>query len=82
MRLSTSHAVVRQPYNSRLINGYFVESDENSVHKEPSYVGRFNADLNAFLKWNQLGRSLEETPKLQMKLTSRSSSWHYQDPPA
>lgn len=51
-----------------LIDGYFAESDENSVHKEPAYGDRFNADLNAFLKWNKLGRALEETPKLQLKL--------------
>jgi hypothetical protein len=51
-----------------VVDGYFAESDENSVHKEPEYIGRLNSDLNAFLKWSKFGRALDETPRLQIKL--------------
>jgi hypothetical protein len=53
-----------------MIDSYFNESDDNGVQAEEAY-GRLNADLNAFLKWNKLGRSLSDTPKLQMQIELR-----------
>ncbi|MBY3333977.1 AIPR family protein [Rhizobium laguerreae] len=53
-----------------LIDSYMTESDENSVFREPRFRDPtgFNFDLNAFLKWDQLGRNLEHTPRLQAQL--------------
>ncbi|ADP70662.1 Abortive phage infection [Rhodomicrobium vannielii ATCC 17100] len=53
-----------------LIDSYMTESDENSVfHEEKFRDGNgFNFDLNGFLKWEQLGRSLEQTACLQAQL--------------
>lgn len=53
-----------------LIDNYLTESNENSVFWEPKFRDPhgFNFDLNGFLKWEQLGRSLDQTPCLQAQL--------------
>jgi hypothetical protein len=51
-----------------LIDSYLTESEDNSVFNEPRYRDGFNFDLNAFLKWEQLGRRLDETPSLKQLL--------------
>lgn len=53
-----------------LIDSYLTESNENSVFQEARFrdPNGFNFDLNAFLKWEQLGRSLDQTPCLQAQL--------------
>lgn len=48
-----------------VIDGYLTQSSDDSVFKEPAYTGSFNADLNAFLKWERLGRSETDTPRLR-----------------
>ena len=53
-----------------MIDSYFDEGDDNGVQAEEAYT-RLNADLNAFLKWNKLGRSLSDTPKLQTQIEIR-----------
>lgn len=53
-----------------LIDNYLTESNENSVFREEKFRDRngFNFDLNGFLKWEQLGRSLNQTGCLQAQL--------------
>lgn len=53
-----------------LIEGYLTEANENSVFREDKFKdpNGFNFDLNAFLKWERLGRNLEQTPCLQAQL--------------
>lgn len=47
------------------LDGYMTEGAEQSVYREPSYRSEFNNDLNAFLKYEQLGKSSEATPFLR-----------------
>jgi hypothetical protein len=53
-----------------LIDNYLTESNENSVFREDRFrdPNGFNFDLNGFLKWEQLGRSLNQTGCLQAQL--------------
>jgi hypothetical protein len=53
-----------------LIDNYLTESNEISVFHEEKFrdPNGFNFDLNAFLKWEQLGRSLNQTGCLQAQL--------------
>jgi hypothetical protein len=53
-----------------LIDNYLTESNENSVFHENKFrdPNAFNFDLNGFLKWEQLGRSLDQTGSLQAQL--------------
>jgi AIPR protein len=53
-----------------LIDNYLTESNENSVFREDKFrdPNGFNFDLNAFLKWEQLGRNLNQTGCLQAQL--------------
>ena len=53
-----------------LIDNYLTDSNENSVFKEVKFrdSNGFNSDLNGFLKWEQLGRSLDQTGCLQAQL--------------
>jgi hypothetical protein len=45
-----------------VIDVYLNSGEEDSVFNEPAYVGRFNNDLNGFLKWDLLGKNEESTP--------------------
>ena len=53
-----------------LIDNYLTESNENSVFREDRFrdPNGSNFDLNGFLKWEQLGRSLNQTGCLQAQL--------------
>ena len=53
-----------------LIDNYLTESNENSVFREERFrdPNGFNFDLNGFLKWEQLGRDLNQTGCLQAQL--------------
>lgn len=53
---------------TNLIDAYMNKDDPNSFANEPAFTEDFNFDLNAFLKWEQLGRSIDKTPKLQQIL--------------
>lgn len=50
---------------AEVVDGYFSQSSDDSVFNEPAYVNSFNADLNAFLKWERLGKSDADTPRLR-----------------
>ena len=56
---------------AQMIDTYMTEGDEDSVFQEPTYRNSFNNDLNAFLKWEKLGKSLEDTPRLKAMLHSQ-----------
>jgi len=49
---------------AELVDTYMTEGDDNSLHKEPEFRNAFNYDLNAFLKWERLGKSPDATPRL------------------
>lgn len=51
-----------------VIDSYFTQGTEDSVFDEPAYRNAFNSDLNAFLKWEKLGKTEESTPRLRSAL--------------
>jgi hypothetical protein len=68
--LDDSSAAGEELVNSaaQLLDNYMSDGDENNVFNEPAYRNSYNYDLNAFLKWEKLGKSLDETPCLQAML--------------
>lgn len=57
-----------------LIDTYFTQGSDESVFQEPALMNAFNGDLNAFLKAERFGRSMDFTPKLieALALTKRA----------
>jgi hypothetical protein len=51
-----------------VIDSYLTQGSENTVFDEPAYVNTFNFDLNAFLKWEQLGKSDQHCPRFRQLL--------------
>lgn len=51
-----------------IIDTYLTQASDDSVFKEPAYLSAFNADLNGFLKWERLGKSEADTPRLRAAL--------------
>lgn len=51
-----------------VIDSYLTQGNENSVFEELALTNTFNGDMNAFLKWEQLGRSADSTPRLRSLL--------------
>jgi hypothetical protein len=49
-------------------DSYFTQGTEDAVFDEPAYKDAFNSDMNAFLKWEKLGKSEEATPRLKSTL--------------
>ena len=47
------------------IDSYGTQGGDNSLFDEPAYRDAFNSDLNAFLKWERLGRAEDATPRLR-----------------
>ena len=43
-----------------VIDDYLTNGNEDSIFTEP----KFNGDLNNFLKWEKLGKGIDNTPKL------------------
>lgn len=50
---------------AEVVDEYLTYGTDDSIFDEPAYNDRFNNDLNAFLKWEQLGKSKEATPRLR-----------------
>ena len=46
------------------IDDYMSQTSDDSVFKEPAYA-TFGGDMNRFLKWEKLGKSDAETPRLR-----------------
>lgn len=51
-----------------VIDTYLTQGEENSAFEEPALRNTFNGDLNGFLKWEQLGKSTDATPRLRQLL--------------
>lgn len=58
---------------AEVIDSYFTQGSDDSVFTEPAYLNSFNADLNAFLKWEKLGKSESDTPRLKNALAINKS---------
>lgn len=58
---------------AEVIDSYFTQGNDDSLFNEPSFLNSFNADLNAFLKWEKLARSDIETPRLKQLLAVNKS---------
>lgn len=52
-----------------VIDDYLSRESEDSLYKEPTFKG----DLNAFLKWDKLGKSRDFTPKFETLLGANIS---------
>lgn len=50
------------------IDGYLTQGSDNSIFDEPSYKNAFNYDLNAFLKWERLGKTESDCPRFRAGL--------------
>lgn len=46
-----------------VVDEYLTQGEDDSVFTEPAFKGRFNNDLNGYLKWDKLGQS-EDSPSL------------------
>jgi hypothetical protein len=51
-----------------VIARYLTAENDNSVYMEPEFTRRFNSDLSGFLKWEQLGKNEETTPRFHWLL--------------
>lgn len=52
-----------------IIDSYMTQGSDASVFDEPAYRDTFNYDLNAFLKWDKLGKNDDDTPQLKMAIS-------------
>lgn len=50
------------------IDEYMTQDMDDCVYKEPAFVNEFANDLNGFLKWEQLGKSAEGSPRFRSLL--------------
>jgi len=48
-----------------VVDEYLTAGEEDSVFNEPAFQNTFNSDLNGILKWEQLGKSEQSTPRLR-----------------
>ena len=51
-----------------VIDTYLTQGGENSLFDEPAYKNTFYFDLNGFLKWERLGKTEADTPRLRAQL--------------
>ncbi len=62
---------------TEVIDSYLTEGTDACVFDEPAYRNTFNYDLNAFLKWEKLGKSENDCPRLRSLLgVSKLSMGH------
>jgi hypothetical protein len=52
-----------------LIGSYLTKGGDTSLFEEPAYKTTFFFDLNAFLKWERLGKTEADTPRFRALLT-------------
>jgi hypothetical protein len=52
----------------RVIDEYLTQGADDSIFTEPAYVSKYGGDLNAYLKWDQLGKSDDASPKFRVML--------------
>ena len=51
-----------------VIDTYLTQGGENSLFDEPAYKNTFYFDLNAYLKWEKLGKTEADSPRLRAQL--------------
>jgi len=51
-----------------VIDTYLTQGSENSPFDEPAYKNTFYFDLNAYLKWEKLGKTEVDSPRLRAQL--------------
>jgi len=51
-----------------VIDTYLTQGSENSLFDEPAYKNTFYFDLNAYLKWEKLGKTEADSPRLRAQL--------------
>lgn len=56
-----------------VVDEYLTSGTDNSVFTEPAFQNSFNNDLNAFLKWEQLGKNDQTSPRLRALLAMHKS---------
>ncbi len=70
IRVFTLRQEVREAFLEsalEVVDSYLTQGTDNCIHDEPAF-GSFNHDLNAFLKWDKLGKSEENSPRLRTQL--------------
>ena len=50
---------------TEVVDGYLTPGTDACVFDEPAYKNTFNYDLNAFLKWEKLGKTEEDCPRFR-----------------
>jgi hypothetical protein len=55
-------------YSISVVDDYMTHGHEYSVYKEPKFIEK-GGDLNAFMKWDQLGKGNQSTPLLNNLLS-------------
>ena len=50
------------------VDEYLLREADESVFGEPAFRNTFNNDLNAYLKWEQLGKTDDASPHLRVLL--------------
>lgn len=55
------------------VDTYLTQGNDNAVFEEPAYRNTFNYDLNAFLKWEQLGKNESQCPRYRTLLSVMKS---------
>lgn len=58
---------------AEVVDSYFSQGGDDSVFAEPAYINSFNGNLNTFLKWERLGKSDADTPRLRSNLAINKS---------
>lgn len=53
---------------AEVLDGYLTQGTEDSVFMEPAYLNSFNGNLNTFMKWEKIGKSDNDTPRLKAQL--------------
>ncbi len=69
------HSIAHHNWETQVgvVDEYLTSGSDNTVFTEPTYQNSFNNDLNAFLKWEQIGKSEQATPRLRALLAMHKS---------
>jgi len=58
-----------------VIDTYLTQGGDNSLFDEPAYKNTFYFDLNGYLKWEKLGKTEADSPRLRAQLAVTKMSW-------
>ena len=51
-----------------VVDSYLTQGNDNSLFDEPAYKNTFYFDLNAYLKWEKLGKTESDSPRFRALL--------------